>query len=89
MSGSKHVELLKTPVVPVRSDDLDTSLTVDFDDENKNNEEDAFTQDPSQQQNTIATSKPKRVIRKPARYTDIVEYALSFIEDEISSTRRG
>ncbi|KAI5327166.1 hypothetical protein L3X38_026562 [Prunus dulcis] len=47
MSGSKHVELLKTPVVPVKSDDLDTSLIVDFDDENKNNEEDAFTQDPS------------------------------------------
>ncbi|CAL8990666.1 unnamed protein product, partial [Prunus brigantina] len=40
MSSSKQVELLKTPVVPVRSDTTDTSPTVDSD------EEEAPTQEP-------------------------------------------
>ncbi|KAJ8771862.1 hypothetical protein K2173_027039 [Erythroxylum novogranatense] len=62
MSSSKQVELLKTPVDPVRSDVTDTSPTVDFDDENEDNEE------------------------EPARFTDIVAYALPVIEDDIPST---
>ncbi|CAL8991320.1 unnamed protein product [Prunus brigantina] len=48
MSGSKYVELLKTLVVPVKSDDSDTSPTIDFDDEDERNEEEASTPEPSQ-----------------------------------------
>ncbi|KAI5312944.1 hypothetical protein L3X38_042118 [Prunus dulcis] len=44
ISSSKKVELLKTPVVPVRSDVIDTSPTVASDDEDKDDEEEAPTQ---------------------------------------------
>ncbi|CAL9022913.1 unnamed protein product, partial [Prunus brigantina] len=43
MSSSKQVELLKTPVVPVRSDTTDTSPTVDSDEEDEDDEEEAPT----------------------------------------------
>ncbi|CAL9009565.1 unnamed protein product, partial [Prunus brigantina] len=46
MSSSKQVELLKTPVVPVRSDTTDTSPTVDSDEEDEDDEEEAPTQEP-------------------------------------------
>lgn len=36
-----------------------------------------------QQPESIATSKPKRNIRKPARYTDMVAYALPITGDDI------
>ncbi|CAL8994262.1 unnamed protein product, partial [Prunus brigantina] len=76
MSSSKQVELLKTPVVPVRSDTTDTSPTVDSDEEDEDDEEEAPTQEPPQQQDSIAIRRSRREIRKPARFTDIVAYAL-------------
>jgi hypothetical protein len=57
MSSSKQVELLKTPVVPVRSDVTDTSPTVDSDDEDKDDEDEAPTQEPPQQQNWVYAKK--------------------------------
>ncbi|KAI5316971.1 hypothetical protein L3X38_036678 [Prunus dulcis] len=45
MSSSKQVELLKTPVVLVRSDIIDTSHIVDYDDEDEDDEEKAFIED--------------------------------------------
>ncbi|KAM2303958.1 hypothetical protein ACFXTH_023714 [Malus domestica] len=85
MSSSKQVELLKTPVVPVRSDVSNTSPTVNSDDEDEDDEEEAPTQEPPQQQDYIATRRSRREIRKPARFTDIVAYALPVIEDDIPS----
>ncbi|KAJ8750530.1 hypothetical protein K2173_015683 [Erythroxylum novogranatense] len=75
MSSSKQVELLKSPVDPVRSDVTDTTPTVDCDDKNEDNEEEEPTQEPPQQQDSI-----------PARFTDIVAYALLVIENDIPST---
>ncbi|KAM1935365.1 hypothetical protein ACFX15_019429 [Malus domestica] len=46
MSSSKQVELLKTPVVPVRFDVTTTSPTVNSDDEDEDDEEEALTQEP-------------------------------------------
>ncbi|BBG99268.1 transposable element gene [Prunus dulcis] len=85
MSSSKQVELLKTPVVPVRSDTTDTSPTVDSDEEDEDDEEEAPTQEPPQQQDSIAIRRSRREIRKPVRFTDIVAYALPVIEDDIPS----
>ncbi|CAB4265677.1 unnamed protein product [Prunus armeniaca] len=46
MSSSKQMELLKTPVVPVRPDVTYTSPTVDFNDDDKDHEDEASTQEP-------------------------------------------
>ena len=40
----------------------------------------------SQQPESIATSRPKRNIRKPARYSDMVAYALPVIDDDVPNT---
>ncbi|KAM2004372.1 hypothetical protein ACFX15_027830 [Malus domestica] len=85
ISSSKQVELLNTPVVPVRSDVTTTSPTVNSDDEDEDDEEEALTQEPPQQQDYIATRRSRREIRKPARFTDIVAYAFPVIEDDIPS----
>ncbi|KAM1671634.1 hypothetical protein ACFXTN_036619 [Malus domestica] len=85
MSSSKQVELLKTPVVPIRSDVTTTSPTVNSDDEDDDDEEESLTQEPPQQQDYIATRRSRREIRKPAQFTDIVAYALPVIEDDIPS----
>ncbi|KAK0584100.1 hypothetical protein LWI29_007622 [Acer saccharum] len=41
-----------------------------------------------QQPESIATSRPKRDIRRPARYTDMVAYALPVTDDDVPYTYR-
>ena len=51
-------------------------------------EEKAPTQRSLQQPDPIVVSRPRREIRKPARYTDKVAYALAITEDDIPLTYR-
>jgi hypothetical protein len=51
-------------------------------------EEEAPTQRSLQQPDSIAVSRPRREIRKPARYTDTVAYALPITEEDIPLTYR-
>ncbi|KAG8492333.1 hypothetical protein CXB51_009816 [Gossypium anomalum] len=50
------------------------------------NDEEVPTQEPLQQQDSIAYRRPRREIRKPARFDDIVAYALLIADDDIPST---
>ncbi|KAG8480145.1 hypothetical protein CXB51_024902 [Gossypium anomalum] len=50
------------------------------------NDEEFPTQEPLQQQDLIAYRRPRREIRKPTRFDDIVAYALPIMEDDVSST---
>jgi hypothetical protein len=51
-------------------------------------EEEAPTQRSLQQPDPIVVSRPRREIRKPARYTDTVTYALLITEEDIPLTYR-
>ncbi|KAG8487895.1 hypothetical protein CXB51_018354 [Gossypium anomalum] len=50
------------------------------------NDEEVLTQEPLQQQDSIAYRRPRREIRKPARFDDIVAYALPIVDDDVPST---
>ncbi|KAG8480138.1 hypothetical protein CXB51_024910 [Gossypium anomalum] len=50
------------------------------------NDEEVPTQEPLQQQDSIAYKRPRREIRKPNRFDNIVAYALPIIEHDVSST---
>ena len=63
-STPKNVEFVKIISKPVFVD----SPMVDEDVE----EEKVLTQEPPQQQESIAVSRPRREIRKPARFNDMV-----------------
>ena len=49
-------------------------------------EDEALTQESLQQQDSIAYRRPRREICKPARFVDMVAYALPIVDDVISST---
>ncbi|RWR77058.1 Retrovirus-related Pol polyprotein from transposon TNT 1-94 [Cinnamomum micranthum f. kanehirae] len=69
---SKQVEF---DVIPFESEGDDT------------NEEEIPAQEPPQEQaDSIAASRPKRNIRKPQRFTDIVAYALPMVEECVPTT---
>ena len=62
-------------VIPVESEGDDT------------NEEETLVQEPPQEQvDSIAASRPKRNIRKPQRFTDMVAYALPMVEECVPTT---
>lgn len=42
----------------------------------------------NQQPESIAATRPRREIRKPARYTDMVAFALPVIDDDVPCTYR-
>ncbi|KAG8502473.1 hypothetical protein CXB51_000399 [Gossypium anomalum] len=50
------------------------------------NDEEVQTEEPPQQQDSIAYRRPRREIRKPARFDDIVAYALPIADDDVPST---
>ncbi|KAG8490009.1 hypothetical protein CXB51_016101 [Gossypium anomalum] len=50
------------------------------------NDEEVPTQEPLQQQDPIAYKRPRREIRKPAHFDDIVAYALPIADDDVPST---
>ncbi|PSS08126.1 Endonuclease [Actinidia chinensis var. chinensis] len=75
--STQQVELV-SPVVPTK-----TVQTVDIPDEESDDIDttpDLKEAQSSQPAESIATSRPQRVIRRPARYTDTVAYALPVIE---------
>ncbi|KAJ8639086.1 hypothetical protein MRB53_015780 [Persea americana] len=70
--ASKQVQF---DVIPVESEGDDT------------NEEETPAQEPPQEQaDSIATSIPKRNIRKPQRFTNMVAYALPMVEECVPTT---
>jgi len=73
---------LETSVIPIKT--VQTIPTKEDSDESSD-EEDATTPATTQQE-SIAMSKPKRVIKKPARYCNMVAYALPVIDDGIPYT---
>ncbi|KAG8479623.1 hypothetical protein CXB51_029456 [Gossypium anomalum] len=50
------------------------------------NDEEVPTEEPLQQQDSIAYRRPRREIRKPARFDDIVAYALPITDNDVSFT---
>ncbi|KAG8484503.1 hypothetical protein CXB51_023752 [Gossypium anomalum] len=50
------------------------------------NDKEVPTQESLQQQDSIAYRRPRREIRKPARFDDIVAYALPIADDDVPST---
>ena len=52
----------------------------------RTNDEEVSTQELLQQQDSIAYRRPRREIRKPARFDDIVAYALPITDDDVPST---
>ncbi|KAH9680676.1 hypothetical protein KPL71_026642 [Citrus sinensis] len=53
-----------------------------------NDDEEVLTQEPSQQQDSIAYRRPRREIHRPARFVDMVAYALPIVDDDVPSTYR-
>ena len=52
----------------------------------RTNDEEVSTQELLQQQDSIAYRRPRREIRKPARFDDMVAYALPIADDDVPST---
>ncbi|KAK9200145.1 hypothetical protein WN944_015341 [Citrus x changshan-huyou] len=61
---------------------------MDSDSPSTENDEEVLTQEPSQQHNSIAYRRPRREIRRPARFVDMVAYALPIVDDDVPSTYR-
>nr|TKS07902.1 hypothetical protein D5086_0000109420 [Populus alba] len=73
---------LETSIIPIKTVQ---TIPTEGDSDESSDEEDATTPATTQQE-SIAMSKPKRVIKKPARYCDMVAYALPVIDDGIPYT---
>ncbi|KAL3821238.1 hypothetical protein ACJIZ3_007143 [Penstemon smallii] len=70
---------------------LSGDAPLNYEDERDTEEEDVVEpspQRPPQVEESIATSKPKRTIRKPARFTDLVAYALPIVSEDIPTTHK-
>lgn len=72
----KQVEFEQTVVIPTNSTSDDSPMA-----EEESDEGEVSTQEPSQQSEPIAVRRKKREIQKPARFSDMVAYALPVIED--------
>ncbi|KAH9657675.1 hypothetical protein KPL70_023178 [Citrus sinensis] len=71
---------VKTDLAGVDETDTDSPSTDD--------EEEVLTQEPSQQQDSIAYRRPYRKIRRPICFVDMVAYALPIVDDDVPSTYR-
>ena len=76
----QQVELVKTVSKPASEDNPVAEDDVE-------EEEEVLTQEPPQQQESIAVNRPRREIQKPARFSDMVAYALPVV-DEVPFTYR-
>ena len=84
---SKQVEFEGKMIFPVQGAD---GKTKDFPVEEKELvEREVSTHEPRQQHESIATSKPKRTIRKPTRFEDMVACATLVVANDIPSTYKG
>ncbi|KAJ8619600.1 hypothetical protein MRB53_028129 [Persea americana] len=90
-SKSKQVEF---DVIPVRSDGDNTNkeetlvdvIPIELEGDDTDEEETPAQEPPQEQANSIAASRPKRNIRKPQRFTDMVAYALPMVEECVPTT---
>jgi len=73
---SKQVEFEKTMVIPARNATSDSPMV-----EEESDEDEVSTQEPQQQSAPIAVRRQRREIQKPARFTDMVAYALPVVDD--------
>ncbi|KAH9684938.1 Integrase catalytic domain-containing protein [Citrus sinensis] len=71
----QQVEFEKVKVDPASVDEIE-------------DDEEVLTQEPSQQQDSIGYRRPCREIHRPARFVDMVAYALPIVDDDIPSTYR-
>ena len=69
------MEFEKVKADPTGVDEMDSDYP------STDDEEEVLTQEPSQQQDSIAYKRPRRVIRRPARFVDMVAYALPIVHD--------
>ena len=72
----KQVEFEQIMVSPANSTISDSPMT-----EEESDEEEVSTQEPQQQQESIAVNRARREIHKPARFVDMVAYALPVVDD--------
>ncbi|KAH9723177.1 Integrase catalytic domain-containing protein [Citrus sinensis] len=81
-STLQHVEFekVKADLVGVDETNSDSPSTED--------DEEVLTQEPSQQQDSIAYRRPRREIHRLARFVDMVAYALLIVDDDVPSTYR-
>ena len=73
-------EKVKADLVGVDETNSDSPSTED--------DEEVLTQEPSQQQDSIAYRRPRREIHRLARFVDMVAYALLIVDDDVPSTYR-
>ncbi|KAH9771353.1 Integrase catalytic domain-containing protein [Citrus sinensis] len=78
----QQVEFEKVKADPAGVDEMDN------DSPSTENDKEVLTHEPSQQQDSIAYRRPHREIRKPARFVDMVAYALPIVDDDVPSTYR-
>lgn len=74
------MEFEQSVVIPAEGTTSDSSLA-----DAESDEEEVSTQEPQQQSEPIAVRRQRREIQKPARFTDMVAYALPVV-DNIPST---
>ncbi|KAH9659029.1 hypothetical protein KPL70_023708 [Citrus sinensis] len=74
------VEFEKVKADPAGVDEMDSDFP------STENDEEVLTQEPSQQHDSIAYRRPHREIRRPARFVDMVVYALPIVDDDVPST---
>nr|CDN96898.1 putative Ty-1 copia retrotransposon [Phaseolus vulgaris] len=79
----KQVEFEPTVVIPTRNTTSDSPMA-----EEESDEEEVPTQESQQQSAPIAVRRQRRDIQKPARFMDMVAYALPVVDD-IPSTYPG
>ncbi|KAG9450795.1 hypothetical protein H6P81_010760 [Aristolochia fimbriata] len=72
----KQVEFEQTVVIPAQRTTDDSPMA-----EEESDEEEVLTQEPRQQSEPIAVRRERREIHKPARFTDMVAYALPVVDD--------
>ena len=82
-NGTPQSVEFETFVVPLGVDEFESEIG---EDEGSSGESKAPIVSYPQRQESIATSRPKRDTWKPARYTNIIAFALSIIDDNIPST---
>ena len=72
----KQVEFEPTVVIPTRNTTSDSPMV-----EEESDEEEVPTQESQQQSAPIAVRRQRRDIQKPARFMDMVAYALPVVDD--------
>ncbi|KAE8725113.1 hypothetical protein F3Y22_tig00009009pilonHSYRG00067 [Hibiscus syriacus] len=76
---TKQVEFQQMMILEV--DAVDSSTPIE-----ESEDEDVQTQEPLETPETLAVTRPRREIRRPARFVDMVAYALPVVDDDIPIT---